>query len=127
MIKIIYRTLVSIIILLLSIIVFLSTFGIKTDKFNSKIISQIKQIEPNVELKLDVVGVTLDPLNFGINLKTIGTDLIYKKIIRALSFFKLLVHTGSIYDQFYRRLCYSVFTTNIYFSSLTRTWTLLRC
>ncbi len=81
MIKIIYRTLVSIIILLLSIIVFLSTFGIKTDKFNSKIISQIKQIEPNVELKLDVVGVTLDPLNFGINLKTIGTDLIYKKKI----------------------------------------------
>ena len=81
MIKIIYRTLVSIIILLLSIIVFLSTVGIKTDKFNSKIISQIKQIEPNVELKLDVVGVTLDPLNFGINLKTIGTDIIYKKKI----------------------------------------------
>ena len=65
----------------MSIIVFLSTVGIKTDKFNSKIISQIKQIEPNVELKLDVVGVTLDPLNFEINLKTIGTDLIYKKKI----------------------------------------------
>ena len=81
MIKIIYRTLISIIILLLFIIVYLSTIGIKTDKFNSKIISQIKQKEPNIELRLNEIGITLDPFNLGINLKTIGTDLIYKAIV----------------------------------------------
>ena len=78
MIKIIYKTLISLIILLLIIVVYLSTVGIKTDKFNSKIISQIKQIEPNVELKLNDVSATLDPFNFGVNIKTIGTNLIYR-------------------------------------------------
>ena len=83
MIKIIYRTLIGLIIILSIIVVYLSTIGVKTDKFNSKIISKIKQIEPNIKLKLNDVSATLDPFNFVINAKTIGTDLIYKnKIIK---------------------------------------------
>ena len=50
--------------LLLIIVVYLSTIGVKTDKFNSKIISQIEQIEPNIGLKLNDVSATLDPFNF---------------------------------------------------------------
>ncbi len=81
--KLIYRSVILLIIFLLIIAVYLSTFGLKTDKFNSKIISQIKQIEPNIELKLNDVSATLDLFNFGINAKTVGTDLIYKnKIIK---------------------------------------------
>ena len=83
MIKIIYRTSISLIILLLTAAVYLSTIGVKTDKFNLKIISQIKQIEPNIELKLNDVSATLDLFNLGINAKTIGADLIYRnKIIK---------------------------------------------
>ena len=83
MIKIIYRSLIGLIIILSIIVVYLSTIGVKTDKFNSKIISKIKQIEPNIKLKLNDVSATLDPFNFVINAKTIGTDLIYKnKIIK---------------------------------------------
>ena len=53
MIKIIYRSFFNFIILLLILIVYLSTNRIKTDKFNSKIISQIdKKIEQNFELKI---------------------------------------------------------------------------
>ena len=83
MTKIIYRIFVSIITLLLITLIYLSTIGIKTDIFNSKIISQVKKIEPNLEIKLSQVKVTLNPFNFEINAKTIGTDLIYKdKIIK---------------------------------------------
>ena len=83
MIKIIYRSSISLIILLLIIVIYLSTIGIKTDKFNSKIISQIEQIEPNLELKLNEVSATLDPFTLGINAETIGTDLIYRnKIVK---------------------------------------------
>ena len=78
-----YRIFVSIITLLLITLIYLSTIGIKTDIFNSKIISQVKKIEPNLEIKLSQVKVTLNPFNFEINAKTIGTDLIYKdKIIK---------------------------------------------
>ncbi len=81
--KIIYKTLFSLIIFLLIGIVYLSTIGVKTDKFNSKIISQIKKINPAIEIKINDVSATLDLLSFGINAKTIGTDLIYRdKIIK---------------------------------------------
>ena len=81
--KIIYRSLISLITLLLIIIVYLSTVGIKTDRFNSKLISQIKKIEPNIDLKLNDVSAVLDPFNLGIKAKTIGTDIIYRdKIIK---------------------------------------------
>ena len=81
--KIISKTLISLTVLLLVITVYLSTIGVKTDKFNSKIISQIKKIEPNIELRINDVSATLDLFNFAVKAKTIGTDLIYKnKIIK---------------------------------------------
>ena len=84
MIKIIYRSLIALITLLIILVFYLSIIGIKTEKFNSKIISQIKKIEPNLELKISDVSATLNPFNFGINIKTIGTDIIYRdKIIKT--------------------------------------------
>ena len=44
MIKIIYRSLITIITLLLFTLAYLSIFGVKTNKFNTKIISQFKQV-----------------------------------------------------------------------------------
>ncbi len=83
MIKIIYRSLIGLTIILIITLIYLSIIGVKTDKFNSKIISQFKQIEPNIDLKLKEVSARLDPFNFGIKAKTIGTDLIYRdKIIK---------------------------------------------
>ena len=83
MIKFFFRTLLSLIFLLLILVAYLSTIGLKTDKFNSKIISQIKQIDQNIEVKLNKVSIKLDLLKFGLNIKTIGTDLNYKnKIIK---------------------------------------------
>ena len=83
MIKIIYRSLVGLTTLLLILVVYLSVIGINTEKFNSKIISQFKKIDPDLELELSKVSVKLNPFNFEINVKTIGTDLIYRdKIIK---------------------------------------------
>ncbi len=78
MIKIIYRSFIGLIIILLLVATYLSIFGIKTDKLNSKIISQIHEIEPNIKLKLNDVSAKLDIFTFGINAKTIGTNLIYR-------------------------------------------------
>ena len=86
MIKKIYRILIALIIFFIIILIYLSTVGIKTDKFNSKIITQVKKIEPNLELKLSKVSATLNPFKFEINAKTIGTDLIYQdKVIKLES------------------------------------------
>ena len=83
MIKIIYKSLITLVTLIVILLFYLSIIGIKTDIFNSKIISQIKLIEPNIEINLNDVSARLDLLNFGIQAKTIGTDIKYKnKIIK---------------------------------------------
>ena len=99
MIKLIYRILISLTVISLIILVYLSTIGIKTDKFNSKIISQIKKIEPNIELKLNDVSATLDLFNFGINAKTVGTDIIYKDKIIGIETIKSNISVKSLLND----------------------------
>ena len=77
--KILYRSLIFLITLLLFLIIYLSVFGVKTNKFNSRIISEVKKIEPNLEVKLSDVSAKLNPFNFKIDIKTIGTDLVYSE------------------------------------------------
>ena len=84
MTKIIYRILIFSIILIFSAIIYLSTIGIKTDRFNSKILTQIKKIDKNLIIKLNKVSVTLNLFQLKVNAKTIGADLIYKKKIIQL-------------------------------------------
>ena len=51
----------------------------KTNKFNSRIISEVKKIEPNLEVKLSDVSAKLNLFNLRIDIKTIGTDLVYRE------------------------------------------------
>ena len=82
--KKIYITIIILTISLLIIVIYLSTIGIKTDKFNKQITSQINNIKPNLELKLNDVSATLDPFNLEIKAKTFGAELIYRERIIQL-------------------------------------------
>ena len=55
--SIIYKIFISIILFSFILIFYFSTIGVKTNKFNNQIISQIKQIEPNLEIKLTEAGI----------------------------------------------------------------------
>ena len=102
MTKIIYRSFISLIILLLILVIYLSTIGFKTDKFNPKIKNQIQQIEPNINLKLNDVTIKLDPFKFRINAKTIGADLTYRdKIIRVETIKSKISIKSFLNDKFY--------------------------
>jgi len=94
--KIIYRTIITSILIVISIILFLSTVGIKTNKFNSQIISQVKNIEPNIKLKIDDVSAKLNLFTFTIDAKTVGTDLIYRNKIIELQNIKSKIYIKSI-------------------------------
>ncbi len=76
--KIIYRSIILVILLLFIIIIYLSTVGIKTSKLNNQISNQIKNTNQNFDLKLKDVKIILDPLKLKLNLKTLGTILGYK-------------------------------------------------
>ena len=101
MIKIIYRSLITIITLLLFTLAYLSIFGVKTNKFNTKIISQFKQVEPDLEVKLYDVSLKLNPFNLSVNAKTIGTDIVYKdKIIEIESIKSKISLTSLVKSKF---------------------------
>ncbi len=97
--KIIYRIIITTIVFLFFILLYLSTFGVKTDKFNSKIISQIKKIEPNVDLKIKDVSARLNLFNLTFNTKTFGTDIIYKNKTIKLENIKSKISLKSIINN----------------------------
>ena len=68
--KKIIKILIILIISLAAIIVYLSTYGIKTEKFNNEIIKKISKINKKISLSLNDVNYLLNPLNFSINIST---------------------------------------------------------
>ena len=71
-----YTSIVLGIILLL--IIYLSTVGIETKKFNNQILKIVKQKNDKFEASLKKIKLTLDPLNFKVNAKTIDTKITFK-------------------------------------------------
>jgi len=51
------------------LIIYLSTVGIETDKFNNQIQNLVKQKNDKFDASLKKIKLTLDPLNFKINAK----------------------------------------------------------
>ena len=96
--KIVYRCFAALIILTFASIVYLSTIGIQTDRFNSKISNQIKKIDKNLDIDLKKVSVILNPFEFKINAKTVGTNINFKEKIIKLENIKLNVSIKSLID-----------------------------
>jgi len=76
MIKKIIKILLIIFLILVLAIFYLSFFGIKTDKFNSKITNNILKINNKINLSLKDVNYLLNPYNFTINIKTTNPQIL---------------------------------------------------
>ena len=70
------------------IIIYFSLIGIETDRFNNQIKDRLSKNNSNLDVNLKKIKLTLDPLNFKLNAKTIGTKIIYKKKNIKLDFIK---------------------------------------
>ena len=68
--KRILKILVILIITLATIVIYLSLYGVKTDKFNKEIIKNVSKINKKINLSLNEVNYLLNPLNFSINIST---------------------------------------------------------
>ena len=111
--KIIYRTFISFILILFSLILYLSVIGINTDKFNSQITTQIKNVEPNLKLNINEVSAKLNLFSFSIDAKTIGTDLIYKNKTIKLESIKSKISLKSILNNQFALTGVSISTKSI--------------
>ena len=79
-----HRILYSIFLILVSffifIIVYLSTVGVETSKFNNVIINEIKKKDPNVEISLDNIKIKFDIKKIQIYLSTFEPQITYQGI-----------------------------------------------
>ena len=73
--KIFYRSLILIFLGIFGFGIYLSTIGIKTDRFNNEISAKVKKINNQLELELNEIGIFLDLFKLQLSLKTIGVNL----------------------------------------------------
>ncbi len=82
--------------LLIIFIIYLSTVGIETDKFNEQIKNRILQINKNIDIDLKKIKLTLDPLKLKIYAKTVGTTVYFFERSLALESIKTQVSLSSL-------------------------------
>ncbi len=97
--KIVKNTFIILLLSLLSALAYVSTIGIETEKFNSKISSQIKQLNSNLDIKLNQVNIKIDLFSFEIMAKTIGADLIYEDRILEIQNIKSKISLKSLIEK----------------------------
>jgi hypothetical protein len=105
MIKKIIKFLLFLTIILIIVITYLSFFGITTKKLNNKIKNEILNINKNINLELKSVKLLLNPFDLSINIKTLGTNILFdnnqiklENIITNISLKSLLNNQFSIDD-----------------------------
>ena len=84
---------VSVIILF---ILYLSIFGLETEKLNNQIKNKIYQSNKDLDVELKNIRLTLDPLNFQIKAKTIGPKIFFKEKQIQLEYIKTEISLNSI-------------------------------
>ena len=76
MIKKIIKILLIIFLFLTLAIIYLSFFGIKTDKFNNQITENILKINKEINLEISDINYLLNPQSFSINIKTTNPKIL---------------------------------------------------
>ena len=88
MIKKLILSFIVLVSFLLLIVIYLTFFGVKTQKLNNKIETEITKINKDVNIELKSITIFLDPLNFSINLKTLGPKVLIKNNKIELEYIK---------------------------------------
>ena len=76
--------------------IYLSVIGIETKKFNNQIKDQVNKIDKNLNLELNNIKLTLDPLNLNINAKTDGSVVLYQNKPLELEYIKTQISLASL-------------------------------
>ena len=82
--------------LIIVLIIYFSLIGIQTDRFNNQIKDRLSKYNSNLDVNLKKIKLTLDPLNFKFNAKTIGPKIIYKKRNIELESIKTQISINSL-------------------------------
>jgi hypothetical protein len=78
------------------LITYMSTIGIETDKFNNQIQNLVKQKNDKFDANLKKIKLTLDPLNFKVNAKTIDSKITFNNKPIELEYIQTQISLNSL-------------------------------
>jgi len=78
------------------LITYLSTIGIETEKFNNQIQNLVKQKNNKFDTSLKKIKLSLDPLNFTVNAKTIDAKIAFNNKPIELEYIKTQISLNSL-------------------------------
>jgi len=78
--KLLYSFFLVILSLIIFIIIYLSTIGIETSKFNTLVVNEIKKKEPNIQLSLNKIKLKFDVKKIQLYISTVEPQIIYQNI-----------------------------------------------
>ncbi|MDB3970225.1 hypothetical protein N9394_02825, partial [Candidatus Pelagibacter sp.] len=81
---------------LILLTIYLSTIGIETEKFNKQIQDIVRKKNDKFDTSLKKIKLTLDPLNFKINAKTIDAKITFKGKPIELEYIKTQISLNSL-------------------------------
>ena len=94
-----FRFLILITLIIFGFISYFSTIGFETKKFNSLIKSNLKNIDNQIDIKLNNVKIVLDPFNFNLDIKTLGPNILYNNNLIELESIKTQISLSSVIDK----------------------------
>ena len=77
--KIIFRTILLLLALLIFFVGYMTFFGLETKRFNNQIAEKVKTVNESLKLELKEIKLIFDPISFSINAKTISPKINIKK------------------------------------------------
>ena len=81
------------------LIIYLSIFGIETDKFNSQISNKVKDIHKDLSVELNKIKVVLDPFNLMLNIKTVGSKFKNQNEIISIESIRTQISLKSYFEK----------------------------
>ncbi len=85
--------------ILVLFVIYLSTAGLETDKFNNQIKNEIYKYNNGLDIEIKKIKLKLDIINFKINAKTIGTRISYKGKSLPLEFINAKISFLSLINK----------------------------
>ena len=97
--KIIFRTILLLLTLLIFFVGYMTFFGLETKRLNNQIAEKVKSVNESLKLELKEIKLIFDPISFSINAKTISPRLILKNKVIEIENIKTRVSLKSLINN----------------------------
>ncbi len=97
--KIIFRTTLLLLTLLIFLVGYMTFFGLETKRLNNQIAEKVKDVNESLKLELKEIKLIFDPISFSINAKTISPRLILKNKVIEIENIKTRVSLKSLINN----------------------------